>query len=94
MNTELINKEQLKIYISYDNADEFLTDLNADIEKVNFCDFAILDKLEIEFAPTSTYQELSLSNGWRESFLELAKQFDQLNEKLKKYEYSDNKKQW
>ena len=88
------NKDTDTVWAGYDNADEFLTDLNADIEKVKFCDFATLDKLEMEFAPTSTYQELSLSNGWSENFLELAKRFDKLNEKLKKHEYSDNKKHW
>jgi len=88
------DKDTDTVWAGYDNADEFLTDLNADIEKVKFCDFATLDKLEMEFAPTSTYQELSLSNGWSENFLELAKRFDKLNEKLKKHEYSDNKKHW
>ena len=88
------DKDTDTIWAAYDNADEFLTDLNADIEKIKFCDFATLDKLEMEFAPTSTYQEISLSNGWSKNFLELAEQFDKLKEKLKKTNTAPIKKWW
>jgi len=72
------------VWAGYDNGKEFLVDLNADIEKIKFCDFATLDKLNMEFAPTSTYQEISLSNGWGDEFLKLAERFDKLYEKIKK----------
>ncbi|NOW96556.1 hypothetical protein FHW89_003229 [Mucilaginibacter sp. SG564] len=36
------------------------------------------------FAPTGTFQELSISNGWSHEYLNLAHQFDVYYEKFKK----------
>jgi hypothetical protein len=80
-----ISKDTDVIWAGYDNVDEFLTELNKYIEKMESCDFDALGKLEMNFAPTSSYQDLSISNGWGDDFLELADQFDQLTEKLKKH---------
>lgn len=82
------------VWAGYDNGKEFLIDLNQDIEKIKFCDFATLDKLEIEFSPTSTYQEISLSNGWGNTFLKLSEEFDYLHKKIKITNCEANKKQW
>jgi hypothetical protein len=73
------------IWAGYDNVDDFLTELNEYIEQMNSCDFDALGKLELNFVPTSSYQELSISNGWGDYFLKLANQFDTLAEKLKKH---------
>ena len=82
------------VWAGYDNGEDFLVDLNQDIEKIKFCDFATLDKLEMEFAPTSTYQEISLSNGWGDNFLKLAEDFDSLHKKITTNNYEADKKQW
>ncbi len=82
------------VWAGYDNGKEFLIDLNTDIEKIGFCDFETLDKLNMEFAPTSTYQEISLSNGWANEYLKLAEQFDNLYKKLKSKQTIENKKKW
>ncbi len=72
------------VWAGYDNGKSFLIDLHNDITNIAFCNFETLDKLNLEFAPTSTYQEISLSNGWANEFLNLAQQFDNLYEKIKK----------
>lgn len=82
------------VWAGYDNGKEFLIDLNTDIEKMSFCDFETLDKINMEFAPTSTYQEISLSNGWSEDFLKLAEQFDILYNVIKKQTVKENKREW
>ena len=82
------------VWAGYDNGKEFLIDLNTDIEKISFCDFETLDKINMEFAPTSTYQEISLSNGWSEDFLKLAEQFDRLYNVIKKQTLKENKREW
>lgn len=73
------------VWSGYDNGKEFLDDLNTDIEKIKFCDFTTLDKLKMEFAPASTYQEISLSSGWNNDFLKLAELFDKLYEKINRH---------
>ncbi len=89
-----ITDETDTFWAGYDNGKEFLVDLNADIKKIKFCDFETLDKLNIEFAPTSTYQEISLSNAWAGEYIKLAKQFDKLYKKIKSQKSTDNKKEW
>lgn len=81
------------VWAGYDNGKEFLVDLNTDIEKIKFCDFETLDKLNIEFAQASTYQEISLSNGWANEYLKLAEQFDNLYKRLKSKQVIRNKKE-
>lgn len=71
------------LWAGYDSGKELLFDLNADIEKIRFCDFETLERLNLEFAPTSTYQEVSLSNGWADEYLVLAEQFDSLYRRIK-----------
>lgn len=71
------------LWAGYDCGKEFLIDLNADIEKIRFCDFETLERLKMEFAPTSTYQEVSLSNDWADEYLKLAEQFDSLYMRIK-----------
>lgn len=90
----LTTNESDTLWAGYKTAELFLIDLNKDIEKIKFCDFATLDRLEIEFAPTSTYQELSLSNGWGYKFSRLAKNFDNLHKKIKTNNYNTDKKYW
>lgn len=86
-------EETEKVLAGYDNRKEFLIDLNEDIEKIEFCNFETLDKLNIEFAPTSTYQELSLSNGLADEFIKLAEEFDKLYANIKSQKMTDNKKE-
>lgn len=66
------------VWAGYDSGEAFLIDLNNDIERIKSIDFETLAKLEMEFGPTSTYQEISLLNGWGNEFLILAEQFDKL----------------
>lgn len=82
------------VLAGYDKRNEFLIDLNKNIERIKFCDFETLDKLNLEFAPTSTYQEISLSNGWADEYIKLAEQFDKLYEKIKSLKSTDFKKEW
>lgn len=53
-----------------------LAEIDAIIESV--CNGAALDSMQLKvlFAPTGPIQEVSLSSGWSEAFLELAKRFD------------------
>ena len=39
--------------------------------------------LEVEFAVTSTLQEISMTNGWSKEYLKLAAEFDEEIEKIK-----------
>ena len=64
------------------------------IEKIKFCDFDTLDKLNMEFAPTSTFQEISLSNGWADEYIKLAEQFDKLYVNIISQKTTENKKEW
>lgn len=70
------------VWSRFDSSEQFLTELKQDIERIEFCDFSTLEKIRREFGPTSSYQEISISNGWSEEYLKLAETFDKLFEKL------------
>ena len=39
----------------------------------------------IQFAPTGPIQEIAISNGWDDEYMELSTQYDKLEKKLKLY---------
>lgn len=78
-----ITEESDTVWAGFDNVDAFLEELNKGIENIQACDFQTLKKIHIEFLPTCTYQELSLSNGWSDVYLQLAIEFDAIYERLK-----------
>lgn len=65
-------------YAGFDDATSFLEELDFDIAALLHCDFTMIDNIKIDFLPTSTYQELAMSNGWSNQYLRLSKEFDQL----------------
>ncbi len=62
----------------FENSTDVLGELDKNLVNLEYCDFSALEKVQNEFSPTGTYQELSLSNGWDETYLEIAKRFDEL----------------
>lgn len=77
-----ITEESDTVWAGFENVKAFFVELNKDIENIQACDFQTLKKIQIEFLPSSTYQELSLSNGWSEMYLQLATEFDAIYERL------------
>ncbi len=78
----LVSIDSDTVWSRFDSTAQFLDDLNQDIANIENCNFSTLDKVRMEFGPTSSYQEISISNGWGEEFLKLAEAFDKLFEKL------------
>jgi hypothetical protein len=64
------------LWTSYDNAKEVRDELDGHIEQLNQGDKSCLEKLDIHFSPTSTFQEHSIQNGWTKEYMELANRFD------------------
>ena len=91
-----INSETVTVWTGFDNPEKLKSEIILDIEKIGFCDYETLEKVKIEFLPTSTYQELSISNGWGEEYLEIASKFDSLYSKIneEKENIDDEKKWW
>jgi len=77
-----ISKDTDTVWAGFDNADKFLEELNQDIEKIEKCDFQTLEKVHVEFLPTCTYQELSMSNGWSYKYIILSTDFDKIYERM------------
>ena len=90
-----INLDTDTIWAGFDSVDIFLKELSQDIENIKLCNFKTLDKINIEFAVTSTYQELSMSNGWSDDYLKLAAKFDKIYEEIITPKTSEtDKKSW
>jgi hypothetical protein len=70
------------VWAGFENADKFLEELNQDIKKIENCDYQTLEKVQIEFLPTCTYQELSMSNDWSDNYILLSTDFDNIYERM------------
>jgi phosphoenolpyruvate carboxylase len=79
---DFISKDTDTAWAGFDNADKFLLELNQDIEKIENCDYQTLEKVNVEFLPTCTYQELSISNGWSDIYLKLSTDLDKIYERM------------
>ncbi|MGX7666650.1 hypothetical protein [Flavobacterium pedocola] len=91
-----INSETDTVWAGFDSSEKLKSEIILDIEKIEFCDYETLEKVKVDFLPTSTYQELSISNGWGEEYLEIASKFDSLYSKIneKKENFVAEKKWW
>ena len=56
--------------------EEVVINLETQIEKLEKNEKIDRLLLELEFAPTSTIQEISLANGWSREYLKLSSKFD------------------
>ncbi len=73
-----------------DDTKSFIQELESDIVAIENCDKKTLDKIKISFLPTSTYQEISLSNNWGDEFLKMASDFDGLYSRISNYKSNKN----
>lgn len=62
----------------YNTVEEVINDLDSCIEQLKEKDKSVIEKLKILFAPTGTFQEISIDSGWSDKYLELANRFDEL----------------
>lgn len=62
---------------------ELVKNLEVQIGKLERNEKVDKNLLRIEFAPTSTIQEISMANGWSDEYLNLSLQFDKEIIKLK-----------
>ena len=71
------------LWIHYDSIEEVVGELERHILLLHKEDFSIIKELTLLFAPTSDLQELSISNGWGNQFLEIAEEFDEIIKEIK-----------
>jgi hypothetical protein len=69
---------------SYDDPQEIREELDEYISKLTDGNEEVLDTLNILFAPTCTFQELSIANNWSDEYLAMAEEFDKIYERAKR----------
>jgi len=77
-----ISTETNTIWIS-ENVRSFLYSLNTDLANLGKCNFETLEKVNIHFLPTGTYQEMAISNGWGKEYIKMSSEFDRIYKRLK-----------
>jgi hypothetical protein len=70
------------VYSSWDDSKAAEADIREHTERIQSGDYSRLFDLRLLFAPTGDIQEVSVSSGWGEEFLALAKRFDKDLDKL------------
>lgn len=78
-----INDETDTVWSGFDNTEVLTKELDSDQKQLELLDFDALEKVMVEFLPTSTYQELAMSNGWSDEYLQIAEKFDSIHKRIK-----------
>lgn len=73
-----ISSDSDMVWAGYDNADQFIEELNKHIQYIQNCSFIVLSDIHVNFLPTCTYQEISISNGWSDEYINLSNKFDKI----------------
>lgn len=71
------------VWSGYDSVAELQAEIDNDLKELMDGNLNKLDTFKTHFLPTSTFQEISLSNGWSEECIELALDFDKYYELIK-----------
>jgi hypothetical protein len=79
---DTINDDTNLVWTRFDSAKELRTELDESILRLESGDLAILRDIKLMFAPTSTFQEISISNDWGQEFIELSGNFARHYEKI------------
>ena len=77
------------IYSGFENYDDFKQEIDYYNNALNKNDYDSIYKLSTKFAPTASFQELSMVNNWHNDYLILSNRFDIiyniLKERLEKH---------
>jgi hypothetical protein len=68
----------------YETPSELIQMLDKCISEIEQGNMKVIDDLAMEFAPTSSLQEHSMSNGWSDEYLIIAEEFDSVQRLAKK----------
>ncbi|MFX3633579.1 MAG: hypothetical protein ACE3L7_24825 [Candidatus Pristimantibacillus sp.] len=63
---------------NYRSVEEALSALNTYINRLNKGDKSVFSEIQLLFAPTGSLQEISISNGWSNEYIELSSRFDHI----------------
>ncbi|HTI58879.1 hypothetical protein [Mucilaginibacter sp.] len=78
-----INSDTDVAWTHFDNAKQLQDNLSNEIKKLQSANYEDLGQIYLWFLPTGAFQELSISNGWGEEYIEWAEAFDRALEKFR-----------
>ncbi len=67
----------------YNSIDEVLLEIDSFIFELRNKNTKVIDELYILFAPTGTFQEISISNGWGERYILMSDRFDHIYKSIR-----------
>ena len=67
----------------FDSKGDLVIEIDTHIQKLRLRDFSKIKDLILLFAPTSDFQEISLSSGWGNRYLNISERFDTAIEGLR-----------
>lgn len=86
---EKITDDSDVVWTGYESAAALRNEIDHYLSLLRNGDYNALDKFNIYFSPTCTFQEHSVSNGWADEYLALAEHFDIAYNKIKKRREND-----
>ena len=71
------------VWTRFNTVDELREHNDNHILRLNEGDKKVINDINVDFGPTSTFQELSIQNGWSEDYIILASKFERLYDRCR-----------
>lgn len=66
------------IWTKYESIDEVIGEIDSLVDDFKRGTVGTIDRVELLFAPTGVFQEISIRSGWSDKFLEISDRIDEL----------------
>ena len=80
-----ITPETDVVWTHYKNIRELTDALDNYITRISEHDKTVFNAIALDFTPTGSFQELSISNGWGNQFIVMATKFDRIHAQICTY---------
>lgn len=77
-----INDDTDVVWTKYDTPGQLIDHIDVCLNNLKELNPKILGSIYLDFSPTSTFQEISISNGWEDEYIQLSTEFDNAYKKF------------
>ena len=82
-----LTNESNVVWTHYESASDLIFEIERFISCLLANDMAVLEEIYFAFLPTSTFQDVSINNGWGREYIEMSVRFDKVYAEIRNHNY-------
>jgi len=79
-----IHEDSDVVWTRYETAKEVIELIDGFARRIGAGDKTVFEEINYAFAPTGTFQDISINNGWGQEYIEISGRFDKVYDELRK----------